>query len=270
MPRGVGGPLQTLPEAALKSQGKTDGDTADRMPSAGSPGMAAKRAALACIDIQNDFCDDPDGALAVKGSRALAPIWNELLSMPFALKLATRDCHPPDHVSFASQHEGREPFKDTITTKNPENADDEPFTSTLWPDHCVQGTAGVDIISELDQSKIQHIIDKGGDKRVESYSGFGPPYRNPRLGGTEMVDLLRDNGITDVFVVGLAYEACVMFTARDAAEYGFRTYVIEDAAGFANKSEEHMANIRKTLQDAGVTVVGLRSKEVEEVRQSAR
>lgn len=229
----------------------------------------ARKAALACIDIQNDFCDEPEGALAIQGSRALAPIWNELLGMPFALKLATRDRHPADHISFASQHAGKEPFKDTITVGNPENKD-EPFTSTLWPDHCITDTHGYEIIAELDQSKIQHIIDKGRDQRVESYSGFGPPYRDPRIGGSEMVDLLKSQGITDVFVVGLAYEACVMFTARDAAEYGFRTFVIEDAAGFANKSPEHMSSIRQQLQDSGVFPIGLDSKEIDDIKRSAQ
>jgi nicotinamidase-related amidase len=223
---------------------------------------APKKAALACIDIQNDFCDDPDGALAVKGSRAMVPIWNDQLAKPFALKLATRDCHPPDHISFASQHEGKEAFKDTITVSNPENKDDIPFTSTLWPDHCIRGTHGYEIIAELDQSKIQHIIDKGTDCRVESYSGFGPHYRNPRIGSHEMVNLLRKEGITDIFVVGLAFEACVMHTALDAAEYGFRTFVIEDAAGAADKSDKNVARVRKALQDGGVTLIQLDSEEL--------
>jgi nicotinamidase-related amidase len=231
---------------------------------------APRKAALVCVDIQNDFCDDPDGALAVKGSRAMAPIWNDLLSMPFALKLATRDCHPPDHVSFASQHTGKEPFKDTITVPNPDNEKDEPFTSTLWPDHCIQGTHGCEIISELDQSKIQRIIDKGKDKRVESYSGFGPHYRNPRIGGDEMLRLLQENGITDVFTVGLAFEACVMHTSLDAAEYGFRTFLIEDASGAADKSEKNVSAVCKKLQDGGVALIRLDSKEVQDIKKAVQ
>ncbi len=230
---------------------------------------AGKRAVLVCVDIQNDFCDDPEGALAVRGSRALAPVWNELLAMPFALKVATRDCHPADHVSFASQHPGKQSFQDTITVKNPENEQDTPFTSTLWPNHCIRGTPGCEIISELDMSKVQHIIEKGQDKRFECYSAFGPPYRNPKLGDDQMIRLLQSEGITDVFVVGLAYEACVFHTAKDAAEYGFRTYLIEDAAAFANKSDDNISSIRKTLQDAGVSLIGLQSKEVWEIKSAA-
>ncbi|KAK5165868.1 NAD(+) salvage pathway protein [Saxophila tyrrhenica] len=230
---------------------------------------AGKKAALICVDIQNDFCDDPDGALAVKGARALAPVWNELLSMPFAVKIATKDCHPTDHVSFASQHQGKQPFKDTITVKNPENEKDEPFTSTLWPDHCIQGSHGYELMSELDKSKIQTIIEKGQDKRVESYSAFGPPYRNPRLGNNELIEMLKSEGITEVFVVGLAYEACVMYTAKDAAKYGFQTYLIEDAAAFANKSEDNTKVVRKQLQDCGVSLISLASPEVERIRKSA-
>ncbi len=227
-----------------------------------------RKAALICVDIQNDFCDEPDGALAVKGSRALAPTWNKLLNMPFALKLATRDYHPRDHVSFASQHEGKKPFEDTITVKNPDN-DEESFTSTLWPDHCVQGTPGAEIIAELDKSKIDRIIHKGQDKRVEQYSGFEPHYRNPRMPGTEMLKLLEEHEIQDVYTVGLAFEACVKHTALDAAEHGFRTYLIEDASGAANKSEENVSSVCKQLENSGVHVVRMDSEEVKRIAQSA-
>ena len=84
-----------------------------------------KKSGLAVIDVQEDFCE-PDGSLAVKGGRDLATVWNDLLSLPFAVKLATRDYHPKDHISFASQHSGKEPFTSSHTIKNPENHDDEP------------------------------------------------------------------------------------------------------------------------------------------------
>src|ERR1700760_318339 len=171
---------------------------------------AGRKAALACIDIQQDFCDAPDGSLAVKGARSLAPLWNDLLARPFPVKLATRDFHPADHVSFASQHAGKEPFTSKITVQNPENEKDgDDFTSVMWPDHCIQGTPGCEFIPELDTSKLNYIVEKGKDKRVESYSGFGPPYRNPKFGMTDLDAILKKEGVSDIFIVGVAYECCV-------------------------------------------------------------
>lgn len=227
----------------------------------------ARRTALAVIDVQEDFCE-PDGSLAVKGGRAVAPIWNDLLSLPFAMKLATRDYHPRDHISFASQHTGKEPFTSNHTIENPENADDKAFTTTLWPEHCVQGTPGCEIIPELDQTKLMLTIDKGQDKRVESYSAFGPTYRNPPVAMSGLGDTLKEAGITDLFVVGLAYDFCVKHTAIDAVEHGFRTFLVEDATKAVDQSEEGLTTLRKELKDSGVTIIGLDSKELDKIRKS--
>lgn len=227
--------------------------------------MAGRKAGLAVIDAQEDFCE-PSGSLAVSGGRALAPVWNDLLSLPFAVKLATRDYHPADHISFASQHDGKQPFTDSHTIKNPENADDEAFTTLLWPDHCVQGTKGCEFIPELDVSKTTQTIEKGQDKRVESYSAFGPVYRNPAVGMSGLGDSLKEAGVTDLFVVGLAFDYCVKHTAIDAVEHGFKTFVIEDATKAVDQSEEGLAKVRKELEDSGVVIIGLDSKELDAVR----
>ena len=225
------------------------------------------KAALAVIDVQEDFCE-PNGSLAVKDGRGLARVWNDLLSLPFAVKLATRDYHPQDHISFASQHSGKEPFTSKYTINNPENNDDKPFTTLLWPDHCVQGTPGCEFIPELDQPKLTHKIDKGQDKRVESYSAFGPVYRNPPVAMSGLGDTLKQAGVTDLFVVGLAYDYCVKHTAIDAVEHGFKTFVIEDATKAVDQSEEGLAATRKELQDSGVNIISLESKELDKVRRS--
>ena len=226
---------------------------------------AQRKAALAVIDVQEDFCE-PDGSLAVAGGRALAPIWNNLLSYPFAVKLATRDLHPADHISFASQHEGKQPFTSTHTIQNPENEGDEAFTTTLWPDHCVQGTKGCEFIPELDISKVMTKIEKGQDKRVESYSAFGPVYRNPKVGMSGLGDTLKHEGITDLFVAGLAYDYCVKHTAIDAVEHGFRTFIVEDATKAVDQSEEALFALRKELQSNGVVIIGLGSEKLEAVK----
>ena len=225
------------------------------------------KAALAVIDVQEDFCE-PNGSLAVKDGRGVAPVWNDLLSLPFAVKLATRDYHPRDHISFASQHSGKEPFTSRYTINNPENKDDKPFTTLLWPDHCVQETPGCELIPELDQSKLTHRIDKGQDKRVESYSAFGPVYRNPPVAMSGLGDTLKQAGVTHLFVVGLAYDYCVKHTAIDAVEHGFETFVIEDATKAVDQSDEGLAATRKELQDSGVTIISVDSKELDKVRQS--
>ena len=226
-----------------------------------------RKAALAVIDVQEDFCE-PNGSLAVKDGRKVAPVWNDLLSLPFALKLATRDYHPRDHISFASQHSGKEPFTSTHTIKNPENTDDKAFTTLLWPDHCVQGTQGCELIPELDQSKLTHKIDKGQDKRVESYSAFGPVYRNPPVAMSGLGDTMEKAGITDVFVVGLAYDFCVKHTAIDAVEHGFKTFIIEDATKAVDQSEDGLSKLRKELQDNGVIIIDMDSKELDKLRKS--
>ena len=226
---------------------------------------AGKKAALAVIDVQEDFCE-PNGSLAVKGGRALADTWNDLLSLPFAVKVATRDYHPADHISFASQHSGKQPFTSSHTIKNPENDEDKAFTTSLWPDHCIQGTRGCEFIPELDHSKLTEQIDKGQDKRVESYSAFGPVYRNPPVAMSGLGDTLKQKGIVDLFVVGLAYDYCVKHTAIDAVEHGFKTYVIEDGTKAVDQSEDGIAATRKELQDAGVVIIGLDSKELNAVR----
>lgn len=224
-----------------------------------------KKSGLAVIDVQEDFCE-PDGSLAVKGGRDLANVWNNLLSYPFAVKLATRDYHPKDHISFASQHSGKEAFTSTHTIKNPENHDDTAFTTLLWPDHCIQGTKGAEFIPELDTSKLTQKIEKGQDRRVESYSAFGPVYRNPPVGMSGLGDELKKEGITDLYVVGLAFDYCVKHTAIDAVEHGFKTYVIEDATKAVDQSQEGLDATRKELQDSGVVLIDLKSKELEAVK----
>lgn len=211
-------------------------------------------AALILVDVQEDFCE-PSGALAVKGGRALAPIWNKLLaSEKFVCKVATHDWHPTDHVSFASQHPDKQPFTSQHEIQNPENKG-ECFTTTLWPDHCVADTAGAKLIPELEQQRLTHLIFKGQDKRVECYSAFGPPFRNPAMAGSDLDSGLKQKSVTEVWVVGLAYDYCVKHTALDAAELGYETYVLEGATAAVDPSEKSVQAVREELRKAGVAVV---------------
>lgn len=216
-----------------------------------SPG---KNAALVLVDVQEDFCE-PKGPLAVKGGRALAPYWNTLLASPsFKRKVATHDWHPTNHISFASQHPGAQPFTSQHTIQNPENKD-ESFTTTLWPDHCVAESRGARLISEIRQQYLNYRIYKGQDSRVECYSAFGPPFRNPMIASSDLDDFLKESGVTEVWVVGLAYDYCVKHTAIDAAEKGYHAVVVESATKAVDASEQNIEVVRKELREAGVTVV---------------
>ena len=170
--------------------------------------------ALILIDIQRDFL--PGGALAVADGDAVVPVANELIDQ-HELVIATQDWHPADHRSFASQHEGREPG---------EVIDLDGLDQVLWPDHCVQGTDGAAFAPGLDVDRIDHVVRKGTDRDVDSYSGF---FDNARRKRTELEDLLHRLDVDEVELVGLATDYCVQFTALDAADLGFRTAVV--AAG---------------------------------------
>lgn len=126
---------------------------------------------------------------------------------------------------------------------------------TLWPDHCVQGTAGCDFIPELNLSQIEHFIRKGEDSRVEAYSGFGPPFRSPAVAMSGLASLLKESGIKRVFVCGLAYDYCVKCTAIDAADAGYETFLVEDAARAVDQSAEGLAANKREMEERGVKFV---------------
>ncbi|MGF1599631.1 MAG: bifunctional nicotinamidase/pyrazinamidase [Acidimicrobiales bacterium] len=170
--------------------------------------------ALLLVDIQNDFC--PGGALAVPGGDEVIGVANGLLS-GYPLVVATQDWHPPGHHSFASQHPGHEVG---------ELIELDGLEQVLWPDHCVQGTPGAELAEGLATDHIDRIVRKGTDRRLDSYSGF---YDNAHRRATGLEDVLREEGVDAVDVVGLATDYCVLFTALDAVEAGFTTTVL--AAG---------------------------------------
>ena len=138
--------------------------------------------------------------------------------------------------------------------------------SVLWPDHCVQNTPGCELIPELDKSTLHLIVDKGQDPKVESYSGFGPPFKEPKVSMTSLQDSLRNAGITEVFVVGLALDYCVKHTAIDAAKEGFKTYLVEEATKAVDQSEQALAACRTEMHDAGVLFVDLHSEELQSIK----
>ncbi|PIL37359.1 hypothetical protein GSI_01052 [Ganoderma sinense ZZ0214-1] len=225
------------------------------------------RPALLVVDMQEDFCP-PSGSLAVEGGRDIVPLINDLLKLPFVLKIATKDHHPPGHVSFASNHPGAQPFSSTTTIVNPANAR-ETYETRLWPNHCVAGTPGNELVPELDRAPLDHIVLKGRDPRVEMYSAFRSPLRDPPLADavSELAERLTAAGVTHVFVVGIAGDYCVKDTALDSVSLGWRTYVIEEGTRCVG-GDAGWAETVAEIQAKGVRVVRAAGPEVQSVRAS--
>ena len=173
------------------------------------------RDALIVVDVQNDFL--PGGSLAVAGgNEIIAPI--ERLARRFSNVVMTQDWHPANHISFASNHPGKKPFE-TIGL--------DYGTQVLWPDHCVIGTHGAAFAPSLNLPGAQLIIRKGFHRDVDSYSGFREADRQTSTG---LAGYLRERDFDRVFVVGLATDFCVGWTAIDARQAGFEAIVVEDAS----------------------------------------
>ncbi len=192
--------------------------------------------ALIVIDVQNDFC--PGGALAVTDGDRIIPQINAMMG-GFDAIILTQDWHPQGHSSFASSHAGKAPF-DMI---------DMPYgAQVLWPDHCVQGTGGVEFHVDLNTDAADMIIRKGYNPDIDSYSAF---FENDHKTPTGLEGYLRTRGITTLTMVGLATDFCVYFSAVDAAKLGFDVTVLEGACR-AIDMDGSLAVARAAMQDAGV------------------
>ena len=195
--------------------------------------------AFVIIDVQNDFC--PEGALAVAdGDAVVAPI-NAMMA-DFDHVILTQDWHPNDHSSFASQHDGLDPFSTTTMDYGEQ---------TLWPDHCIQGSIGAEFHPELNLDRAELIIRKGYRRMIDSYSAF---FENDKTTPTGLGGALKERGITHLTMAGLATDFCVAFSALDSAQLGFEVTVhlpacrAIDLGGSLDAALQNMA-------DAGVTLI---------------
>ena len=170
--------------------------------------------ALVIVDLQNDFL--PGGALPVPHGDEVIPLANEL-QQRFALVLATQDWHPPDHGSFAPNHPGKKPGDRIIL---------DGIEQILWPVHCVQNTHGAEFAPSFDTSRIARVFHKGIDPRIDSYSTF---FDNAHRRSTGLGEYLKERSVKNVYLLGLALDYCVNYSALDARQVGFNTYVIVDA-----------------------------------------
>jgi nicotinamidase/pyrazinamidase len=196
--------------------------------------------ALVLVDIQNDFL--PGGALAVPKGDEVIPVANRLQSA-FPLVVATQDWHPPDHGSFAASHPGKKEF---------EQIELNGLTQTLWPVHCVQHTPGAALAAGLNKDRIAKIFQKGTDPRIDSYSGL---FDNGHAKSTGLGEWLKAKGVTEVYISGLATDYCVKFTALDSAQFGFKTFVVEDASRGVNLHSDDVANAIAEMKLAGINII---------------
>ncbi|MBX9404893.1 bifunctional nicotinamidase/pyrazinamidase [Pseudomonas baetica] len=199
----------------------------------------SSRTALLVIDVQNDFI--PGGQLPVPEGDQIVPLINRIAG-GFKQIVIAQDWHPKGHVSFASSHPGRQPF-DVIKLPYGEQ--------TLWPDHCVQATPGAEFHPELDLSHAQLIIRKGCNPDIDSYSAFLEADRRTTTG---LSGYLIERGIDTVYMVGLALDFCVMFSALDARAAGFNTFVVLDACR-AIDLDGSLASAMDRMKGAGVGLI---------------
>jgi nicotinamidase/pyrazinamidase len=194
---------------------------------------------LLVTDVQNDFC--PGGALAVAdGDAVIEPIHRA--AQHFQHIILTQDWHTSDHNSFASAHPGKKPFEQIELSYGPQ---------TLWPDHCVQGTSGADFHPALQLTRAELILRKGFRPAIDSYSAF---FENDRTTATGLGGYLRERGLTRVFLVGLAYDYCVGYSALDARRLGLPAVILRDACRAIDLNGS-VAAIEREFAAAGVQLM---------------
>jgi nicotinamidase-related amidase len=132
----------------------------------------------------------------------------------------------------------------------------------------VQGTTGAELLPELDVRKVDHIVEKGQDKRVEMYSAFADPFKSPSVARSNLAEILRKAGITDVYVMGLAADYCVKYTAIDAQKEGFKTWVVGDATKAVDPSS--MNEVHREYGEVGVTVICHNDAQVQKVKDQSQ
>ncbi|MHC4043760.1 bifunctional nicotinamidase/pyrazinamidase [Bradyrhizobium sp. 23AC] len=199
------------------------------------------RDVLLVIDVQNDFCTG--GALAVPGGEKVVPAINRI-AQKFANVVLTQDWHPRDHVSFAPNHAGKQPFQAIELDYG---------TQVLWPAHCVQGTSGAEFHRDLDVVRASLVVRKGFRRGIDSYSAL---FENDKRTPTGLLGYLRERELKTVFVAGLALDFCVRFSAEDARKAGFEVAVIEDACRGIDL-DGSVAAAHRSFRDLGISIVSL-------------
>ncbi|MBU1078353.1 MAG: bifunctional nicotinamidase/pyrazinamidase [Spirochaetes bacterium] len=195
--------------------------------------------ALIIIDLQNDFCTG--GAMAVPGGEQVVPIINGIASR-FKRVIATRDWHPPKHVSFASTY-NKEPYTSLKIGDRQQE---------LWPNHCVMGTTGAAFHKGFNLKPVNLILHKGNHLEIDSYSAF---MENDKKTDTGLQYYLKGLDVDQVFLCGLATDYCVYHSALDAVNMGFDTTVILDATRGVNKPDDSVKNAVSDMNSKGIHII---------------
>lgn len=197
--------------------------------------------ALIIVDLQNDFM--PGGALSAHEGDQVIPIIDRIIKLPFDVKIATKDWHPKEHVSFADNHQ-KQPGSNILL---------EGYSQTLWPMHCVQGSFGAEFVKGWDISLIQFVILKGTDPQIDSYSTF---FDNRHLKATPLERILKDNNVESLFFAGLATDYCIKFSVLDAIQLGFKkVHVILDACRGVNVLPQDSQQAIDEMKKAGAIIM---------------
>lgn len=203
--------------------------------------------ALILVDMQNDFL--PGGSLPVPNGHEIIEIANRL-AKHFELIVASKDWHPAEHLSFASNHKGKKPGDIVLLGKTEQ---------VLWPDHCVQHTNGAEIPAQFDISKVTRIFLKGIDPHIDSYSTF---FDNARERSTGLGEYLKEQGVDTVYIMGLATDYCVKYSVLDACQLGFTTYIVEDGCRGIDLQHGDVETAINEMKKVGAVVV--KSEELQE------
>lgn len=195
--------------------------------------------ALLIIDMQKDFM--PGGPLGAKDADALVPIINDLMKQ-FPLVIATKDWHPKNHKSFAENHPGK---------KVGDHIDLDGVDQILWPAHCVQETLGSEFTKGLNTKKIDQIIYKGTDPNIDSYSAF---FDNARKKKTNLASYLKEKGVDQISICGVATDYCVLYSVLDALDLGFKVTLIQDGCKAINLKEDDEKRAIATMQQMGALI----------------
>ncbi len=198
--------------------------------------MKSKTRAFIITDVQNDFL--PGGALAVPKGDEVIPVINHL-SRHFSLVVATLDWHPPGHMSFASSHPGKKPGEKV-------------GSQILWPDHCVQHSRGAALADALDDTAISARFLKGSDPAHDSYSAF---FDNQHKRSTGLGDYLKEKGVEEVVIAGLATDYCILYSVLDALKLGFEVIVVKDGCRAINLKQDDEKKAYAQMREKGARLM---------------
>jgi nicotinamidase/pyrazinamidase len=199
--------------------------------------------ALIIVDVQNDFC--PGGALAVNDGDKIIKTINTIVEKyknRFYKIVATQDWHPENHISFAKNHNKN--IYEVIEIKG--------ISQVLWPVHCVKGSNGANFHPDLNLNNVDLIIRKGSTPEIDSYSAF---FENDKKTKTGLDGYLKNLNIDTLFFTGLAFDYCVFYSAMDAINLGYKTYVIEDATKPVDIPEGFSKEVKEKMLNAGIKII---------------